>query len=201
MKKWMTKVSEYLKWFNVGANAQIQTYSSPPSTSAYGSIMRLRGNGERASAGTLDTYWIGVDSEGTAFSGTQLNQASATTWRRLKTIESSGSSSYWTYWAKYTDGTFELWGDYTGAPTGGSHYTTVNGFYGYYSAGWTFPSDCKPININYRVFADWYVGAGFTVPAGTANSKGTSSFNVYALATAGSQTSIRVNLCVIGRWK
>lgn len=112
---------------------------------------------------------------------------------------SLGTDGYWE-WKKYTDGTFEMWRHYGGAPTTGSHYTTINGFYGYYVSGFNFPSSCKPTNANYFVKTSWWIGSGFALDA-TGLGKTATGFNTYALATASSQTTVTADIYVAGRWK
>lgn len=204
LKKLLAKI---LNWFASGSNQQILSEASPPSSATYGSRMRLKGNGLSGTAGTADTYWIGVDSAGALYSGTQLNQASTITWKNVPAgvadyIVEKGSASYWK-WTKYNSGEFDMWVDWSGAPDGGTgtHYTTINGFYGYYSSGYTFPSGCKPIDTNYYIHTDWTIGSGFTMDAGTVTTKTTTGYSVYALSTAGNVTSVTVRSHIHGRWK
>ena len=77
LKKWMAKVTQ---WFASGANADIYSDANAPSTSSYGSRIRIRGNGMSGTSGSNDTYWLGVDSGGLLYVGTQLNGASSITW-------------------------------------------------------------------------------------------------------------------------
>lgn len=204
LKKLLTKV---LNWFASGSNQQILSEGGPPSSATYGSRIRLRGNGLSGTAGTSDTYWLGIDSNGTFYTGTQLNQASSITWQIVPAgvadyIVEIGSSSYWR-WVKYNSGEFDMWVTWSGTPDGGTgtHYTTVNGFYGYYSAGYTFPSGCKPIDANYQITTEWVIGSGFTMDCGAAMSRTTTGFNLYALATAGNVTTITLRSHIHGRWK
>lgn len=111
-----------------------------------------------------------------------------------------GTDGYWT-WKKYADGTFEMTRSYSGVPVGSSHYTTVGGFYAYYITGWNFPAACKPISREaYVVHTDWEIGSGFAINAGTVGGT-TTSFNTYALASAASQSTVKVRVHVVGKWK
>lgn len=112
---------------------------------------------------------------------------------------SLGTDGYWE-WKKYADGTFEMWRHYGGAPTTGTHYTTMNGFYGYYVTGFTFPSSCSPVNANYFIKTTWWVGSGFTIDASGLGRTAT-GFTIYCLATASNQTTVFADIYIAGRWK
>ena len=56
-------------------------FATPPASETYGCIIRLRGDGWPGSAGTMDTYWLGVGSSGKLYTGIQLNGAANVTWR------------------------------------------------------------------------------------------------------------------------
>ena len=114
-------------------------------------------------------------------------------------VVDEGIENNWRY-VKYSDGRFEMSRVYSGAPTGGSHYATVGNLYGYRVENIQFPSACMPINTNYHVSATWIVDSGFAMSAGTVNSKTTSKFTVYCLASSASQTTVNVNLHVTGLW-
>ena len=114
-------------------------------------------------------------------------------------IVDEGIENNWRY-VKYSDGRFEMSRVYSGAPTGGSHYATVGNLYGYMVENIAFPSSCKPINTNYHVDDTWIVDSGFAMSAGTVNSKTTSKFTVYCLASSASRTTVNVNIHVTGLW-
>lgn len=73
------------KWFSTGTNIQILANANAPTGASYGSQLRIRGNGTEGSSGSLDTYWIGISSDGSLYSGVQLNGASTITWRPFNT--------------------------------------------------------------------------------------------------------------------
>lgn len=77
LKAWVAKITQ---WFSSGSTVDIYSEAVPPSTSAYGASIRIRGDGKRSASSTNDTYWLGVDSNGGLYSGTQLNGASSITW-------------------------------------------------------------------------------------------------------------------------
>ena len=112
----------------------------------------------------------------------------------------SGTDGTWT-WRKWSDGLLELQRFYNGPPTTGSHYTTVNGFYGYYVTGFTFPSSAKPIDNGYSVMADWAIGSGFSIFGGTVSSKAVTGFTLYALSTASGQSVVRIGIYIRAKWK
>ena len=112
------------------------------------------------------------------------------------TLDTDG---HWT-WKKYADGTLEMWRSYSGAPTTGTHYTTIGGFYGYYVTGFSFPAGCKPVSTNYFVKTSWIIGNGFVIDS-TGLGKTTTEFGIYALATASGQTTVYADIYVVGRWK
>jgi hypothetical protein len=112
----------------------------------------------------------------------------------------SGTDGTWS-WRKWSDGLLELQRFYNGPPTTGSHYTTVNGFYGYYVYGFTFPSDAQPIDAHYSVMADWAIGSGFSIFGGTVSSKAVTGFSLYALSTAASQSVVRIGIYIRAKWK
>ena len=112
----------------------------------------------------------------------------------------SGSDEYWK-WRKWSDGVLELERFFSGSPTTGTHYTTAGGLYGYRVEGFHFPTEVKPIDTNYIVKADWRIGSGFAVSAGCVSTKTTSGFNIYALASSSSVTSVEVMIYIRARWK
>lgn len=77
LKAWMTKVTQ---WFASGSTADIYSDADAPSTSSYGAKIRIRGDGKSGTSGGSDTYWLGLDSNGFLYTGTQLNGASSITW-------------------------------------------------------------------------------------------------------------------------
>ena len=118
------------------------------------------------------------------------------------------SPAWWKYYRKWNSGLFELDGYYSGAPTTGSHYSNIvtdnTGtvkLYGYRSENYSFPSECVPIDTNYTVLASWKIGSGFAFDCGTVSTQTTQKFSIYAISTAGNQTSIAVQIYVRGRWK
>lgn len=112
----------------------------------------------------------------------------------------SGTSGIWTY-RKWKNGTLELFGQYSGAPTGSSHYSTINSFYAYRVEGITLPSSPGFTNANYVVSANWKIGSGFAIDSGQVASRAKTSFTEYAIASSGSQSSVVINMHVIGKWK
>lgn len=112
----------------------------------------------------------------------------------------SGTTGVWT-WRKWSDGLLELQRFYNGPPTTGSHYTTVNGFYGYYVTGFTFPSDAKPISNDYSIMADWAIGTGFSIFCGPVSSKAVTGFTLYALSTASGQSVVKIGIYIRAKWK
>lgn len=101
---------------------------------------------------------------------------------------------------KYLDGTFDIWREYTGSPAGGAHYTTINGFYGYYDNDFYFPLDCRPITTNYFLQVTWQIGSGFNIDcSGLARSL--DKFNIYALSTAANISTYSASIYIHGRWK
>ena len=115
-------------------------------------------------------------------------------------IVEQGMDGTWQY-RKWANGRFEMWRVYSGVPTTGTHYVQINNFYGYRLSDINFPSSCTPINTNYHISAEWTVGSGFAMPAGTVGTKTTSKFSLYCVASAGSQTKVTINIYVTGRWK
>ena len=115
-------------------------------------------------------------------------------------IEENESNNDWSY-RKWANGRFEMWKVYNGAPTTNTHYTQINGFYGYRVENFNFSSSCTPINTNYHISAEWRVGSGFAMSAGTVGTKTTSGFSLYCVASAGSQSAVTINIYVTGRWK
>ena len=112
----------------------------------------------------------------------------------------SGTDGTWS-WKKWSDGLLELQRFYNGPPSTGSHYTTVNGFYGYYVQGFTFPSDAQPIDAYYSIMADWAIGSGFSIFCGTVSSKAVTVFSLYSLSTAASQSVVRIVIYIPAKWK
>lgn len=112
----------------------------------------------------------------------------------------SGTDGTWT-WRKWSDGLLELQRFYNGAPNTGTHYTTVNGFYGYYVSGFTFPSDAQPISNDYSIMADWAIGTGFSIFCGTVSSKAVTGFTLYALSTASGQSTVKIGIYIRAKWK
>ena len=115
-------------------------------------------------------------------------------------VIASGTSGIWTY-RKWKNGTLELFGQYSGAPTGSSHYSTINSFYAYRVENISLPSDPSFTNANYVVSANWKIGSGFAIDSGQVASRTTSKFTEYAIASASSQSSVVINMHVIGKWK
>lgn len=109
LKQWILKISQ---WFSSGTNYQLLAEASPPSDSAYGGRLRIRGNAKAGVSGNQDTYWIGVDQFGNHFTGTQLNGASSITWNETIThlprirydslpSQSADTSTYFREWLAY----------------------------------------------------------------------------------------------------
>lgn len=101
---------------------------------------------------------------------------------------------------KYLDGTFDIWREYTGSPAGGKHYTTVNGFYGYYDTEFYFPTNCRPITKNYYLRVTWQIGSGFSIDCSGYN-RLLNKFNIYALSTAANISTYSANIYIHGKWK
>lgn len=101
---------------------------------------------------------------------------------------------------KYLDGTFDIWREYTGSPAGGAHYTTINGFYGYYDTDFYFPLDCRPITTNYFLQVTWQIGSGFNIDC-SGFGRLLDKFNIYALSTAANISTYSASIYIHGRWK
>lgn len=56
-------------------------FYNPPANESYGCIIRLWGDGLPNQSHRADTYWLGVGSSGRLYTGTQINGATAITWR------------------------------------------------------------------------------------------------------------------------
>ena len=107
----------------------------------------------------------------------------------------NGSYGVWT-WRKYSDGTFDLWARNS---TTATHFTTINGFYGYQLA-FSFPTGCTPINGQYIASLNFKVGTGFSSPAGH-GTYGTTGFVAYVLANQSGQQTIEYDVYVHGKWQ
>lgn len=120
----------------------------------------------------------------------------------LGCVYESGTDGVWT-WKKYSDGTFDMWRNFTGTPSSGTHYIQLGtGYYGYYVAGFTYPNDCKPVTTgNIQVYSMWTIGNGFAIPGGTVWAPTLTGFSLYAVATSPNVTSVSVDVYVHGHWK
>ena len=116
------------------------------------------------------------------------------------TTFTTGSDGMWS-WKKWSDGTLELNGYYSGPPTGNSHYTTIGPFYGYRVAGFHITNNVSLIDNNYLLLADWSIGSGFSISCGAANTKTTTGFTLYALSSYSGQTSVKINIYIRAKWR
>ena len=119
---------------------------------------------------------------------------------RLIYVVEDGTSDGWKY-RKWSDGRFELWKYYVGAPTTGSNYSTLGNLYGYRLDDVAFPTECTPSDTEYHVSATWAVGNGFAMSSGTLNSQTLNKFALYCLASHSGQTTVKINIYVTGKWK
>lgn len=108
-------------------------------------------------------------------------------------VVEQGTSGIWTY-RKWASGIAECWGIGTITMT---HYNTFGGFYGYYT-NFALPSGLftSVTAHNYTATVD----SGFAIPAGGQGSS-TTTFRVYALASANGSQSCAFDMVVKGRWK
>lgn len=97
-------------------------------------------------------------------------------------------------WEKWNSGKYICWGLFRDTRT---HYTTINGFYGYYSSDFKYPITFPEAPI---VHFNCKVGSGFAVPAGDV-AMSTIQARCYALSTASGQVACSWELYVVGRWK
>lgn len=181
-------------WNTIDNNTSSHPAGTSGTNAEYGKYAFIIGNGTGASArsNAFAVNWNGT---------IEMNDAPMTDW----IVEQGPVSSptWWKYYRKWNSGLFELDGYYSGAPTSGSHYnTTANGtLYCYRSENYSFPSVCVPTESNYTVLASWRIGSGFALDGGTVGSQTTEKFSIYAISTAGSQSTIAVRIYVRGRWK
>ena len=112
-----------------------------------------------------------------------------------KMVIESGTSGIWTY-RKWSDGTAECWGR---AVKTLSHYTTSNGFYGYYT-DFAFPSDLFIAGSTPTHTYTATVGSGFGIAAGGQSTTNT-NMRVYALSSASGSQSCTFDIVAKGRWK
>ena len=110
-------------------------------------------------------------------------------------VVDQGVSGIWTY-RKWASGIAECWGIGTATLT---HYTTAEGFYGYYT-DFALPSGLFTSITTHTYIAT--VGTGFAMPA-SGQSSSTTKFRVYALAVASGSgsKSCTFDMHAIGRWK
>lgn len=104
-----------------------------------------------------------------------------------------GETNGWK-WEKWNSGKFICWGTFNDTRT---HYTTVNGFYGYYSSDFEYPITFPEAPI---VHFNCKVGSGFAAPAGDV-ARSTVQARCYALSTASGEVTCYWELYVVGRWK
>lgn len=76
-----------------------------------------------------------------------------------------------------------------------THYTTVNGLYGYYITNIAVPMTMA--NTDYYVGCTWSIGSGFSISAGLLSIT-TNQFNAYALSTASGTNSVTLQLYLEG---
>lgn len=112
-------------------------------------------------------------------------------------VTSTGSSGNWK-WRIWNSGLKEVEGKYDGTPATGKHYATVGGLYGYRVDSFSIPTAARFTNTDYKVVANWTIGSGFAMDAGTVSSRTTSGFNLYALASASNQTTVHIHFYCIG---
>lgn len=104
-----------------------------------------------------------------------------------------GTTNGWK-WEKWYSGKYICWGIFTDERT---HYTTVNGFYGYYSSDFLYPITFpEPPIIHFNC----KVGSGFAAPAGDV-ARSSSTARCYALSTASGTVACVWEMYVVGRWK
>jgi len=105
----------------------------------------------------------------------------------------AGTTNGWK-WEKWNSGKYICWGIFTETQT---HYTTVAGFYGYYSSQFNYPivfPEPPIIHFNCKI------GNGFAAPAGDVM-RSSSVARCYALSTANGSVYCVWELYVVGRWK
>lgn len=108
-------------------------------------------------------------------------------------ILESGALKGWRY-EKWNSGKYICWGTFQDTRT---HYTTVNGFYGYYSSDFPYPITFpEPPIIHFNC----KVGNGFAAPAGDVL-RSSSLARCYALSTASGEVSCAWEMYVVGKWK
>lgn len=112
-------------------------------------------------------------------------------------VISTGSSGNWK-WRIWNSGLKEVEGKYDGTPATGKHYATVGGLYGYRVDSLSIPTAARFTNTDYKVVANWTIGSGFAMDAGTVSSRTTSGFNLYALASAANQSTVHIHFYCIG---
>lgn len=108
-------------------------------------------------------------------------------------ILESGTSNGWRY-EKWNSGKYICWGTFSDTR---SSYTTVNGFYGYYSSDFRYPITFpEPPIIHFNC----KIGSGFGAPAGDVL-RSSSVARCYALGTASGEVACVWEIYVVGRWK
>ena len=97
-------------------------------------------------------------------------------------------------WEKWNSGKYICWGTFRDTRT---HYTMVNGFYGYYSSDFKYPITFPTAPI---IHFNCKVGSGFAAPAGDV-AMSTVQARCYALSTASGEVACAWEMYVVGRWK
>lgn len=108
-------------------------------------------------------------------------------------IIAEGTDGIWTY-RKWNSGIAECWGR---TSVSLASYTTVGSFSGYYT-DFALPSDLFTSITTHEYTAT--VGSGFAMPASGMNTD-TTSYRVYALATATGTQTCTFEMTAKGRWK
>lgn len=107
-------------------------------------------------------------------------------------IVEQGTRGIWTY-RKWNSGIAECWGESEHTI---AHYTTFNGFYGYYvDIDLPFTFAAVPI----KTFTP-QVGSGFSIPAANM-SDSTTKVRLYTLSSASGTNTVKGTIYVKGRWK
>lgn len=112
-------------------------------------------------------------------------------------VTSTGSSGNW-QWRIWNSGLKEVEGKYDGTPATGKHYATVGGLYGYRVDSFSIPTAARFTTTDYKIVANWTIGSGFAMDAGTVTSRSTSGFSLYALASASNQSTVHIHFYCIG---
>jgi len=107
-------------------------------------------------------------------------------------VVEQGTSGDWTY-RKWNSGLAECWLKTTATLT---HYTAVNGWYGYYSANYSYPISFTSVPATFPAAK---AGSGFAMSSDYSQER--TYYRFYFLANVSGEQSCALSCYAVGRWK